>query len=61
MRKKEFERHTLAVGLSVTLVDLKKAEQEGGRVERADNYVIRAGKLRHHVIAASNGIELELS
>ena len=30
MRRKEFERHTLAVGLSVTLADLKKAEQEEG-------------------------------
>ena len=53
MRRKDFERDTLAVA-SVTMADLKKAEQEEGQREPITNPRVRT--LHHHVVAANSKV-----
>ena len=54
MKRKDFERDTLAVA-SVTLADLKKAEQQEGCKEPITNS--RVCTLRHHVVAANGRVK----
>ena len=53
MRRKDFERDTLAVA-SVTMADLKKAEQEKGQRELITNP--RVHTLHHHVVATNSKV-----